>query len=371
MVAGEMPPWLDGDPELGSGGAGWTLEEAERACLGEAVERWLARALPGDGSVEAAWAAWPLEQPAVDPERWALYHAEQHAAPGFPLEPLKRETRCRWACCREAGTGLPVWVPEELVYLLPRPGDRQRHVHGFSTGLSCGPSAEHALLRGLQEVIERDALVGGWWGTYRVEEWPVAVVSGLIGPTDWARVDRPNLRYRFYLIRTPFAGHVTMASVDGPDLEGRVFSVGSACRETRRESWRKSVLEAVQGRHCVRRLLAGKPTAKATPTTFLEHALHYSLNPTALSATVLEQAGPCTPDDAGTEGLAELRAHLGRPVLFRDLTPPGPPGWPVLRVLVPGLQPLHGDHRLPFLGGAAWGRRPVSEWATIPPHPFA
>ena len=42
----------------------------------------------------------------------------------------------------------------------------------------------------------------------------------------------------------------------------------------------------------------------------------------------------------------------------------------ILRVLVPGLQPLHADHRVPFLGGPLWRPRGLAEWAAIPPHPF-
>jgi hypothetical protein len=41
-----------------------------------------------------------------------------------------------------------------------------------------------------------------------------------------------------------------------------------------------------------------------------------------------------------------------------------------MRVIVPELQPLHGDHRMPFLGGPLWNR-PLAAWTTIPPHPFA
>jgi hypothetical protein len=45
--------------------------------------------------------------------------------------------------------------------------------------------------------------------------------------------------------------------------------------------------------------------------------------------------------------------------------------WRVVRVIVPGLQPLHGDHRLPFLGGPLWNARPITDWREMPPHPFA
>jgi ribosomal protein S12 methylthiotransferase accessory factor len=270
-----------------------------------------------------------------------------------------------------------------MVFLTPRSGECQQHLHGFSTGLSCGRVGDPVLLRGVQEVIERDALMGGWWGRYVVQEWPAETICEMLGPAIWSRVDRPNLHYRFYHIRSPLSRHVTMVSVSGLDEEGWVFSVGSACRHSRRESWKKSLLEAVQGRHCVRRLLAqwseeGQPLLEV-PTTFLEHALFYSINRDRLSDTVLENAERPNrePETEETEGLVELREKLGpqHPVLFRNLSPPGLamqlPEWLVLRVVIPGLQPLHGDHRLPFLGGQLWGPRPCSDWGSVPPHPFA
>ena len=383
MTAGEMPPWNAGEPAIGCAGAGWTAEASEQACVGEGTERLLARAFPRDASVEASWKSWPLDEPAVEPSRWVLFHLDQYSSRDFPFVPLTPETVCRWVCCREAITGEPVWVPEELVFLVPRRGECQRHTFGFSTGLSCGRTGDLALLRGAQEVIERDALVGGWWGVYPVEEWPAESVREMLGDEVWQRVDRPNLSYRFYHIRSPFSAHVTLVSVSGHDREGWVFSVGSACRETRRASWMKSMFEAVQGRHCVRRLLAqwsedGRP-ALDIPTTFFEHALFYALRPDLLLHTVLgSEVKPTSDPSADTvERLCDLQTKLGndRPVLFRNLTPPAlatPPfDWLVLRVVIPGLQPLHGDHRLPFLGGTMWNDRNCTEWSGISPHPFA
>jgi ribosomal protein S12 methylthiotransferase accessory factor len=356
------------------------------ACVGEGIERLLARALPCDSSIEAAWASWPLGEPAVDPRQWVLFHQEQYDSEGFPFAPLTPETVCRWLCCREAMSGAPQWVPEELVYLTSRPGECQNHSFGFSTGLSCGKIKDAMMLRGVQEVIERDALMGAWWGRYDVEEWPIETVRESLGPALWHRVDRPNLQYRGYRIRSPFSDHVTLISVSGVDEEGWVFSVGSACREARHASWRKSLLEAIQGRHCVRLLLSERngsknqsPTPIVLPTTFFEHALFYTLHPEKLSATVLERADPPTTDPImdEPEGLATLQSKLSnrRPILFRNLTPPQLavqfPDWLVLRVVIPGLQPLHGDHRLPFLGGPLWEPRSYHAWESTPPHPFA
>jgi ribosomal protein S12 methylthiotransferase accessory factor len=354
------------------GGAAWTAEGAEAAALGEAVERWQSRPLPADHVIEASHAGWPLEEPAVDPDRWVLFSPEQYATPGFPFAPLTRETVCRWVACREAGTGEPRWVPAAFVFLA---GEVTPLAPAVSTGLSAGRAEDPVLLRGLQEVIERDALVGAWWGRYALEEHDPALVFSTLAGDVPARIERPNLRYRFYRIHTPYSAHTTIVTLAGEDHEGFCFSAGSACRATRRESWLKSILEAVQGRHYVRYLrrtaLAGALKGR-TPIDFAGHALYYSLHPERLCETPLERATAADGDSEGAEDWPELRERLGadRPVLFRVLTPPGLSGWLVLRVVVPGLQPLHGHHGFPFLGGSLWSPRRLADYESIPPHAF-
>jgi ribosomal protein S12 methylthiotransferase accessory factor len=380
--AGVLPRWGADGGDLAVGGAAWTVEGAEAAALGEAVERWQARPLPADHIVEASCADWPLDEAAVEPGRWVLFSTGQYASPGFPFAPLSERTVCRWVACREAGTGRACWAPASFVF---QSGEPTPFCPTISTGLSAGREGDPVLLHGLQEVIERDALVGAWWSRYPLEEHdPDRVFSTL--PADVPpRLLRPNLRYRFYRIATPYSAHVTVVSVAGEDHEGFCFSAGSACRATRPESWLKSILEAVQGRHHVRHLRR-TPLAAALqgklPVDFAGHALYYSLHPERLRETPLERARATGAADDSTEDGPLLRERLGagRPVLFRVLTPPGVAGaewpgaaragWLVLRVLVPGLQPLHGHHGLPFLGGPLWAPRRLIDWQAIPPHPF-
>jgi ribosomal protein S12 methylthiotransferase accessory factor len=377
--AGTVPPWGPRGQELPTGGAGWDALSAEAACAGEAIERLQPYLLPGDRSLHACWRDWPLNEPAIEPSPWVLFHREQYARPDFPFRPFGPDTQCAWVCCRNAFTGEPWWVPEELVYLFARPGVRHHLCPSVSTGLSCGRPSDPVLLRGLQEVIERDAVVGAWWGRYPLEEWDAAEVFALLGPKVRRRVHRPNLGYRFYRVGSPFSAHAAIVTVEGEDREGYCFSAGSACRETRRAAWDKALLEAIHGRYYVRHLKAQRrDTPIEEPADFAEHALYYSLRPERLTATVLHRAiAPA--NDAGAdavEGLADLVERLGpsRPVLFRLMTPPGiaaeVPEWYVLKVIVPGLQPLHGSHRFPHLGGPLWAPRGLAEWATMPPHPF-
>ncbi len=379
--AATLPPVGSRHEELAIGGAGWTAADAEAACVGEAIERWQPYPLPNDQAIEASYDAWPLAEPAVEPERWVLFHPEQYARTDFPFTPFTRRTVCRWVCCREAGSGDPHWVPEDLVYLFPRPGGKHGICPGLSTGLSAGRRNDPVLLHGLQEVIERDAVVGAWWGRYPLEECAAGEMFATLGPDVRSRASRSNLRYRCYRVASPFSAHVTIVTLEGEDKEGYCFSVGSACRETRRESWMKALLEAIHGRHYVRHLKAeprGESHDHELPADFADHAVYYSVNPDKLAGTVLHRASRSIRDEDATrtEGIAELRERLGpsRHVLFRSMTPPGLAAelrdWQVLRVLVPGLQPLHGCHALAHLGGPLWARRGLADWAGMLPHPF-
>jgi len=379
LWGGVVPPWGPRDRELPLGGAGWTDDDARDACIGEAIERLQAYALPEDEIVEATLADWPLAEPAVGPDRWVLFHPDSYHSAYFPFAPFTRETRCRWVCFREAETGEPRWIPEEFGFLFHAPGDRPRLSPAYSTGLSCGRAGHPVLLRGLQETIERDGALGAWLGGYDLEEWPAAQVLIELDPSVPPRIERPNRKYRFYRVRSPFSDHVTIATVEGEDRNGFVFAAGSACRETRSQSWTKSLLEALQGAAYVRQMRADRGDLLNwvdALTDYAHHAAYYSAHPSKLESTVLHHARPPSEAASTREALATLRGRLGpdRPVLFRIMTPPGIaqefPDWRVVRVVVPGLLPLHGNHAWPHLAGPLW-KGPLDDWRSMLPHPFA
>lgn len=366
------------------GGAGWADEAAQAACLGEAIERLAPAPARRDRLITASYAGWPLrDEPAVPPTAWVLFHPEQHAQPGFPFAPFGPHTECEWVAFRELLSGDPRWVPLELGYLQPGPRPH-RIAPGVSTGLAAASTREQALLRGLQEVLERDALVGAWWGRYPLEPWPsAAVLAQLEGAA--ARVERPGLELAFWRIDTPWAGHVTVCAATRRDARGPLLALGSACRETRAASWEKSLLEALQGLPYVDRLREELRRGERPPperlASFADHALYYTAHPERLGETPLGRAGggvvPEPPAPGALERLPALAARLGpdRPVLWRIMTPPevgwAHDDWHVLRVVVPGLQPLHGVAALAHLGGPLWAPRGLREHLAAPPHPFA
>jgi ribosomal protein S12 methylthiotransferase accessory factor len=338
------------------GGAGWSAEDAERACIGEAIERWQTHPLPSDRLIRSRYAA--LDH-AIDPTRFVRFHRDQE----IPYERLERETEVDWVRCRVLGEGTPIWAPADLVFLDLRPDHVPRFGPTISTGWSAHATAQAALASATLEAIERDAIVGAWWGSYPLVEVAPPQLDVM------ERLARRNLQYRWYRVVTPRAAHVTIVTLEGEDTEGYVFSIGSACRLDRRASFTKAALEAVQGRHYVRYLLS-TTQAVDVPASFAEHAAYYSRRPQRLAETCLRNADRRA-DDAPPETLREIIARLP-PAAFRHATPPAlvDLGYVVMRVIIPELQPLHGDHRLPFLGGPLWNR-PLADWATMPPHPFA
>jgi thiazole/oxazole-forming peptide maturase SagD family component len=376
LWAGMVPPWGPRDQDLPLGGAGWDDDAGRDACVGEAIERVQAYPLPVDRLIEATFPE--LDEPAVEPERWVLFHPDHYRSSQFPFVPFSRATRCRWVCFREAGTGLPRWIPEEFGFLFHAAGTERRISPAYSTGLSCGRAGHPLLLSGLQEVIERDGITGAWLGGYGIEEWPAASVFGELDPALLPRVRRPNRRYRFYRVRSPFSDHVTITTVEGDDHGGFVFAAGSACRETRSQSWEKSLLEAIQGALYVRQLRADRGGLDWVDglSDYAHHAAYYSAHPVRLEGTILHHAAAPATAASSSEPIGLLQERLGadRPVLFRILTPPAVaqefPDWRVVRVVVPGLQPLHGNHGLPHLGGPLWNG-PLDDWRSMPPHPFA
>ncbi|HEX7896833.1 MAG TPA: YcaO-like family protein [Planctomycetota bacterium] len=338
------------------GGAGWTEEAAREAALGEGVERFMPYPLPQDAFVESTYDR--LAEPAVDPARWVLFHPEQHARPGFPFAPFTRSTSCRWAAFRRAPDGAPVWVPEEMAFLFLA---GHRFAPGVSTGLSSGRPGHPVLLRGAQEVVERDAVVGAWWGRYPLEEWRREVD---------VRLARPHLRWRFFRAATPYSAHATIVTVEGAGL----FGAGSAVRETREASWEKSSLEAAHSLAYARKLRAEMAAEDVDRLdTFAAHAAYYSFHPGRLASTPFASPAPPGGGASEVEPLARLIERLGpeRPVLYRLMTPPGLADRLVLKVLIPGLQPLHGAAAFAHLGGPLWAPRGLAEWAACPPHPFA
>jgi bacteriocin biosynthesis cyclodehydratase domain-containing protein len=355
-----------------NGGAGFSKGEAMSATLGESLERYAAGFYRPSELRLAPWNA--LGEPAVEPGRFALFAAEQYATPGFPFVPFEADTPVRWTRATDLTTSDTVLVPASQVFMHYRRAVGENSIApSISTGLAAGPSYRQAVLGGLCEILERDALAISW--LHRLPPRPVAgevvaassQVSYLIGrATSW--------RVRFYDLSLDLSPTSVVAVMEHGSGADRVMSFGSACRTSPVKAVEKAFLEAAQGLTYVRRLLRQYKDWDVAEDfsdvdDFNKHAVLYTKYP-----ALREEAGylvhptlppVCTrpqrpayeertgPDEQLDALVAELRT-AGHPVYAVDLTTPDTRrlGVHVVRVLVPGLQHLAGIHDCRMLGGS-------------------
>ncbi|MGQ0772810.1 MAG: YcaO-like family protein [Pseudonocardiales bacterium] len=230
-------------------------EQARRAAIGEAVERYCGNFVPA-GLPRACFAALAAEgRRAIDPGTLALHSTAQYATSGFPFIPFTTETEVLWVPGYSLADRVPIAVPASAVYvnylLAPRDGEPRTHF-SMLAGLAAGPDLTAAETAGLEEVIERDATVI-WWAN-RLPARPVDVTDPALdrllipapelGP-GWARgaATRADIRYRVVALPTVFDVSVIGVLLDDPALG--ITALGVAARPAPEPAVAKALAEAV------------------------------------------------------------------------------------------------------------------------------
>lgn len=217
-------------------------EQARRAAVGEAVERYCGNVAPG-GLLRATFTELAAAgREVIDPEMVALHSVRQYAQPGFPFVPFTRDLEVEWVPGRDLSTGRETLVPATLVYLNYRPLGAPVTNLQIYAGIATGESAEQAERRALEELFERDALTI-WWlsgapGT-EIENSDPAVAPWSADPGG------AHLRGTLLHLRSSFGVPVICAFLEDP---GRALvACGAACRASPLQAIRKAVVEAIDG----------------------------------------------------------------------------------------------------------------------------
>ncbi|MDO5692508.1 MAG: YcaO-like family protein [Pseudomonadota bacterium] len=373
-----------------SGAVAANAHEAEAGAIAEALERLAAAQVPLPLRRRASLPA----QERLDEPAFALFSDAQRHTPGFqwPLHAGPDDWFAPVWCLHD---NRRLWVPQELVGLGPRMGSAR--LPSTSSGLAAQRAGTQgpwlALLRAVQELLERDALTVTW-------------LCGLGGreialPEGWrhaiAALDGHDGQVHAFDLTQRWNPHPVVAVAGSIACDGRPRPVlGMACRATRADALHKAAQEWAQSLAYVRHLTQGAARAHPLPTEpaelrrFDEHAAFYTLRPELWPRTALlahrapwqpppETATPPATPLAQLQVLqAALRAH-GIQVLYRDLTTTdvAATGLVVMRALSPQLSALHADERAPFLGGrtddAEWrypGARRHTAFPNPLPHPL-
>lgn len=384
-----------------AGGAGETLEVSLAAAIGEAVERYSMLFYDKSQMILAAYR--DLQEPAVPPDLLRLHSRQQveQAQRKGRLAYFDDESRLRWMWGWSLTHDQARLVPASLVYLGYDSGPEEAAIgSNASTGLAAGLTQEAAILSGLYEVVERDAFAISWLFRQVLRKVLVddaGLRAKLLSAFD---IDRSDVRLDLFDLTLDLPITSILAILRRPAEFGPALCLGAASRLGPRDAVRKSLLELGQGLPYLRTLMAQDKDWVAAEdfsdlTSFDHHLMLYNKKPKmaaealAFYDSAREELLSSIPDRStgrlkgDVERCVDLLRQAGHEVIVVDLTTPDlqEAGFSVVRVLVPGLVPLHGDHTLPYLGVArlrevpwrlGWVDRDRDPLATINPlpHPF-
>ena len=389
LYGGAYGPWRYVCPRV-CGGSAFTWEESRARALGEAVEQFCAAVY--DERTFVLDCQRNLAPEAIDPSTVALFSAAQYREPGFAFQPFTEETRVTWTWGYSLLRRAPVLVPAALVYRPYWPIEDEAAIGDFpTTGLACGNSLADAILRGLYETVERDAIMITW-----LNRLPACRVSldrlapAIDADSPWAQLAGRGLFA--HDITTDVAIPTRLAVFidrSGP----RVFvTVGAAAHDHADRALEKAVAEALALRPAVEHVV-GSSACPDTVRTLEDHLTFFSNAARLHELGFLLGAPACgngaDPPTAARGTLMQLRMSLraleqrGLDAIVVDVTLPEVlrAGLRVVRVIVPGLIPLTFGHRYAAKGGQrlytvpvtlGYARQALAEADLNPaPHPFA
>ena len=153
--------------EARAGGVGIRLEDAIDRAMGELLERYASLAFDGGDRIVSSYAALRREGRRVVPfETLVPFSREQQLDAGFPYAEFHR----RYSDRMDRGHQSDRWLsdpgarPIDLIRLCSRSTDEVSPCfYPTSSGCAAGASLAGALLSGLLELIERDAIMVRWY----------------------------------------------------------------------------------------------------------------------------------------------------------------------------------------------------------------
>lgn len=353
-----------------NGGAGLTREAGYRAALGEAVERYCSSVYFPDELNLATLADMERHGRALTPAEIALFHPAQRDAIQYSW--FDDDTPLAWTQACSLTRRQPVWLPACLLYVpyypfLHRRGERTIGP-GISTGQASGRSLHAAVLSGLYEVVERDAFMISW-----LHRLPLARIDIQSSRRVWQvfedRFERPFLRYALFRMASDVEIASILCLVVDESRDPVMVCAGGASHLDPETAALKALTEAVQTRQWA--IFMGKRDEPmviepdySNISDFENHVFLYGYGDMLASVSFLldsenEIAFSDLPRRATGSPREDLRHAIAAveavdcEIMLADLTTPdcAACGYTVVKVFIPMMQPLNGDHRHRFLGG--------------------
>jgi ribosomal protein S12 methylthiotransferase accessory factor len=353
-----------------NGGAALTREDARMAALGEAIERYCSSVYFPDELALGARSELDCSTRTIAPGEIALFHPEQRKAIGYAW--FTDQTRLSWTHGYSITHKAPVLVPACLTYVPYHPfwGDRGEETIGpsITTGQAAAASYRDAVLRGAYEIVERDAFMITWLNRIPVPRIDIES-SPLVAEIFRARLARPNLQYTLHRLATDLGIPSILCVLIDTHCEPAMVCTGGASHLDPEKAAIKALVEAVQTREWARYMGHRRKPAvfesdHSNLNDFDQHVELYAYGDMSPSVAFLTEAhDTCSFADLpnGSIGtvagdfrrVKELVEAAGHEILMVDLTSAdvAETGFRVVKVFIPGMQQIEGDHTHRLLGG--------------------
>jgi ribosomal protein S12 methylthiotransferase accessory factor len=346
-------------------GGGTNVEEAFAIAISEYVERFAQfRAEVPPPEAVAAWNT--LRGHALSPLAFGLYERVQYAAPGFPCQPFDPTQPLEWISVSDLEDGAARLIPIEFVY--PNaPLARSRLVYETSSGCAAHVDQTLATMAALCEVIERDAAMLFWY------RQPATMSLALedVGSTGLDDVLEQVRELGYVVLVANLDYDLGIPCFLAIALQGDRVAYGLGCHANAREALLQAVDELGRGLAWLH-LDAGPLSERRSFAAVQRPDHHYklyncgprhgilrqilarTLQPRTVGGPRPDFTRPALPVRDALNALLQALSSCGLRAYGCDITPPSlrEIGLHVVRVLVPGLVPLHFGFDLVRLGCA-------------------
>lgn len=342
--------------------------------LGECIERY-ASAYIEDEKLGEGTHSCLSEASRVTPiglESLNYFTDEQYTSPEFPFSRLSADTTTQWVKCLPLGRGEPKLVPAQLVFV-PFPNDKYGDVRlcdQISTGMACSPDKISSIIKGILEVIERDAFMIHWLRRIHPPEIEINNVRLSITKDLLKALNSLQVSARFYLLTLDINAHVILIWLENQSGVPPFTVMGLGADLDPEKALILALEETLLTFIGMGRYARANPDFTVgdhfknivTPTL---HALAHAVRPELKNALefLREPAGTVKFDElvssVNLSDKNECLDFLVREVERQDLEPLyfnlttediKFAGFQVARVVIPGMQPLDVNHNFRHLG---------------------
>lgn len=347
---------------------------ARLAAVGECLERYSSALYEEGELIRASYEELLRDYPAdnvLSPQEIELFADSQYRQPDFPFVRFheKMSTFWTWTYCLLQQK--PMLTPAIFVFMPYVVRTREENcTYTTSTGLAFSHSLESAILAGIYEVVERDALMITWYN--RLSRYKLDLVD--VPPQVEAYLDRHYRqfgRHRLHCmeITSDIGIPVVFTVVTGKGIAGEpAMAVGAACRMSPLDAFYKSLMEGFQTFNWARFLLRSKAVkdelGEFRVVSFEQHVQHYTREENyakaefSFASADKKKIADLPNLDRGSiyaniQGACEcIRAAGFRHLLVKDLTSTDVAelGGHVARVVLPKAVPLNLGNQRMFYG---------------------